>query len=64
MSKPSLIARTVTVLLLSVTPLIADNNTQVSPGIGVLPNQFSAMGGIVIDMVGANGKRLPNTSLL
>jgi len=29
-----------------------------SPGIGRLPSQFSQMGGIVIDMVGANGKRL------
>ena len=45
-------------LALAVVPVLADNNTQVSPGIGPLPANFSPMGGIVIDMVGANGKRL------
>ena len=45
-------------LVLAVVPALADNNTQVSPGIGPLPANFSPMGGIVIDMVGANGKRL------
>jgi hypothetical protein len=43
---------------LSVMPALADTNTQVSPGIGPLPSTFAPMGGIVIDMVGANGKRL------
>lgn len=44
--------------VLAVVPAFADNNTQVSPGIGPLPATFSPTGGIVIDMVGANGKRL------
>ena len=45
-------------LVLAVVPAFADTNTQVSPGIGPLPATFSPMGGILIDMVGANGKRL------
>ncbi|HXB74690.1 MAG TPA: hypothetical protein VNY05_41025, partial [Candidatus Acidoferrales bacterium] len=43
---------------LAVVPALADTNTQVSPGIGPLPANFNSMGGLVIDMVGANGKRL------
>ena len=57
----TLTARSVSALLtlvLAAVPAHADNNTQVSPGIGPLPANFAAMGGIVIDMVGANGKRL------
>src|ERR1039458_728011 len=50
--------RLVAALTLAVLPALADNNTQVSPGIGPLPATFAAMGGIIIDMVGANGKRL------
>ena len=32
-------------------------NTQVSPGIGDLPSQFSVMGGCIVDIVGTNGHR-------
>ena len=33
-------------------------NTQTSPGIGPLGAQFSALGGVIIDVVGTNGQRL------
>lgn len=32
-------------------------NTQVSPGIGALPEQFSPMGGCIVDLVGVNDAR-------
>ena len=37
---------------------MSNPNTQVSPGIGALGAQFSALGGVIIDVVGANGQRL------
>ena len=34
------------------------SDTRTSPGIGALPDVFSDYGGIVVDMVGTNGKRI------
>lgn len=39
-------------------PVLANNETRTSPGIGALDSKFSPAGGIIIDMVGVNGKRL------
>jgi hypothetical protein len=50
--------RLLAALTLAVLPALADTNTQVSSGIGPLPANFNSMGGLVIDMIGANGKRL------
>src|SRR5450759_2252218 len=57
MTTPARSLRLVAALTLAVLPALADNNTQLSPGIGPLPATFSFMGGLVIDLVGANGKR-------
>jgi hypothetical protein len=35
-----------------------NNDTQISPGIGALPADFSAAGGIVVDLLGTNGNRI------
>ena len=33
-------------------------DTQSSPGIGPLPNKFSPLGGVIIDILGKNGQRV------
>lgn len=45
-------------LSLLAVPVLASTETMTSPGIGALDSRFSAMGGIIIDVIGANGKRL------
>ena len=35
-----------------------NSDTQTSPGIGALPEEFSAAGGIVVDLLGTNGHRI------
>jgi len=37
---------------------VSNADTQTSPGIGLLPPEFSAMGGLIIDLVGMNGQRM------
>lgn len=37
---------------------MTNSDTQNSPGIGPLPDPFSVMGGIIIDLVGMNGQRM------
>lgn len=45
-------------LSLLAVPVSASTETTTSPAIGPLGQQFSPMGGLVIDMLGINGKRL------